>query len=113
MPEKPRDSNDVTLLLNQWRKGDMDAFDKLTQYVYDDLKHRATVYMRNQRSAHTLQTTGLVHEAFIRLIDKKEIEWKDRQHFMAIASVMMRHILIDYARQRNRDKRGGRNKDLP
>ena len=113
MVEKLRDSNDITILLDEWKKGDKDAFDKLTQYVYDDLKHRAVVYMRNQRSAHTLQTTGLVHEAFIRLIDKNEIEWKDRQHFMAIASVIMRNILIDYARQRHRDKRGGRNENLP
>lgn len=113
MTEKSRYPNDVTLLLNEWKQGDKAAFDKLTQYVYEDLKHRAAVYMRNQRAGHTLQTTGLVHEAFIKLIDKNEIDWKDRQHFMAIASVVMRHILIDYARQRNRNKRGGKNEDLP
>lgn len=113
MAEKPQNSRNITLLLNEWKQGDQDAFDKLTQYVYDDLKHRAAAYMKNQRSDHTLQTTGLVHEAFIKLIDKNEIEWKDRQHFMAIASIAMRHIIIDYARQRNRDKRGGRNENLP
>jgi len=113
MAEKPQNSRNITLLLNEWKQGDPDAFDKLTQYVYDDLKHRAAAYMKNQRADHTLQTTGLVHEAFIKLIDKNEIEWKDRQHFMAIASIAMRHIIIDYARQRNRDKRGGRNENLP
>lgn len=113
MAEKPQNSRNITLLLNEWKQGDQEAFDKLTQYVYDDLKHRAAVYMKNQRSGHTLQTTGLVHEAFIKLIDKNEIEWKDRQHFMAIASIAMRHIIIDYARQRNRDKRGGKNENLP
>lgn len=113
MAESPQNSRDITLLLNEWKQGDQDAFDKLTQYVYDDLKQRAAVYMKNQRAGHTLQTTGLVHEAFIKLIDKNEIEWKDRQHFMAIASIVMRRIIIDYARQRNRHKRGGKNEDLP
>ena len=67
-------------------------------YVYDDLKQRASVYMKYQRPEHSLQTTGLVHEAFIKLVDKNEIEWQDRQHFLAIASKVMRRILIDYAR---------------
>ncbi len=106
-------SVDITFLLNEWKQGDKNAFDKLTRYVYDDLKHRAAAYMKNQRLDHTLQTTGLVHEAFIRLIDKNEVEWKDRQHFMAVASIVMRRIIIDYARHRNRDKRGGRNENLP
>ncbi|MBS1796421.1 MAG: sigma-70 family RNA polymerase sigma factor [Acidobacteria bacterium] len=113
MAETIQNAREITLLLNQWKQGDAEAFDKLTQYVYDDLKHRAASYMRNQRPGHTLQTTGLVHEAFIRLIDKNEIEWQDRQHFMAVASVVMRNIIIDYARQRNRDKRGGKNNDVP
>jgi RNA polymerase sigma factor (TIGR02999 family) len=113
MAEKDQNSRNITFLLHEWKQGDKEAFDKLTQYVYDDLKHRAAAYMKNQRADHTLQTTGLVHEAFIKLIDKNEIEWKDRQHFMAIASIAMRHIIIDYARQRNRGKRGGRNENLP
>lgn len=113
MAEENQDSRDITLLLNEWKQGDKDAFDKLTQYVYADLKHRAAAYMKNQRPDHTLQTTGLVHEAFIRLIDKNEIEWQDRGHFMAVASIAMRRIIIDYARHRNRDKRGGKNNDLP
>lgn len=113
MTEKHRDSRDITLLLNEWKQGDKDAFEELTQYVYADLKQRAAAYMKNQRAGHTLQTTGLVHEAFIRLIDKNEIDWQDRGHFMAVASVVMRRIIIDYARHRNRDKRGGKNFDLP
>ena len=113
MAEKKQNAPDITLLLHEWKQGDKDAFEKLTQYVYADLKHRAAVYMKNQRTSHTLQTTGLVHEAFIRLIENNEIEWKDRGHFMAVASIIMRRIIIDYARHRNRDKRGGRNEDLP
>ena len=69
--------------------------------------------MKNQRPEHTLQTTGLVHEAFIKLADKNEIEWKDRNHFLAIASKVMRSIIIDYARYKNRDKRGGKDENLP
>jgi RNA polymerase sigma-70 factor, ECF subfamily len=113
MEENSKDSRSLTLLLNQWKQGDKDALEKLMDYVYDDLKRRASVYMKYQRYEHSLQTTGLVHEAFIKLVDKNEIEWKDRRHFFAIASKVMRRILIDYARHRNRIKRGGKNENLP
>lgn len=113
MEENPQNSRPITLLLNEWKKGDEDAFDKLMQYVYDDLKQRASVYMKNERPDHSLQTTGLVHEAFIKLVDKNEIEWQDRHHFLAIASKVMRRIIIDYARNRKRAKRGGKYENLP
>jgi RNA polymerase sigma factor (TIGR02999 family) len=113
MEENSKDSRSLTLLLNEWKQGDKDAFEKLMEYVYDDLKKRASRYMKHQRPGHSLQTTGLVHEAFIKLVDKNEIEWQDRQHFFAIASKVMRRILIDYARQRTRVKRGGKNENLP
>lgn len=112
MPDNLENSRPITLLLAEWKQGDKDAFDKLIAYVYDDLKQRASVYMKFQRPEHSLQTTGLVHEAFIKLVDKNEIDWQDRQHFLAIASKVMRRILIDYARHRNRVKRGGKNENI-
>lgn len=113
MNEIPENSRQITLLLHKWQEGDKDAFDKVMQYVYDDLKRRASAYMKNERPEHSLQTTGLVHEAFIKLVDKEEIEYDDRNHFFAIASKVMRRILVDYARRRNRDKRGGSDETLP
>ncbi len=103
----------ITQLLQKWRQGDNEAFDEVTQYVYHDLRRRAAVYMRNERRGHSLQTTGLVHEAFIKLLDKQEIEWQDRNHFLAVAATTMRRILVDHARGRKRDKRGGSSEDLP
>lgn len=112
MDEQPNESA-ITLLLHKWRQGDSAAFDKVTHYVYNDLRRRASAYMRNERRGHSLQTTGLVHEAFIKLIDKQEIEWQDRNHFFAVAAQSMRRILVDHARARKRDKRGGENEDVP
>ncbi len=111
--QNPPNQPFITLLLNEWKQGDKSAFDKLIEFVYDDLKHRASAYMRNQRPDHTLQTTGLVHEAFIKLAERNDIEWKDRNHFIAIASKVMRSIIIDYARYKNRAKRGGKDENLP
>ena len=111
--DNPPNQPFITLLLNEWKQGDKSAFDKLIQLIYDDLKHRASAYMRRQHPAHTLQTTGLVHEAFIKLADRNDIEWKDRNHFLAIASKVMRSIIVDYARYKNCAKRGGKDKNLP
>ncbi len=113
MNEDSQKTPAITLLLHQWQQGNSDAFDEVTDYVYNDLRRRASVYLKNERSGHTLQTTGLVHEAFIKLIDKKEIEWQDRNHFFAVAAQTMRRILVDHARNRKRDKRGGLREDLP
>lgn len=107
MEEHSNDPAAITLLLGRWREGDSEAFEKVAQFVYDELRRRASAYMRNERPGHMLQTTGLVHEAFIKLIDKREIEWDDRNHFLAVASQAMRRILVDHARNRKRDKRGG------
>ena len=97
----------ITLFLRKWQQGDADALDQLTQYVYNDLRRRASAYLRHERSELTLQTTDLVHEAFIKLHDKREIEWEDRNHFFAVAAKAMRRILVDHARAKQRDKRGG------
>jgi len=106
-------SNEITKLLQKWHDGDPQAFDEVTRYVYSELRRRAAAYMRGEREGHTLETTGLVHEAFIKLIDKQQIEWQDRNHFFAVAAQSMRRILVDHARTRKRDKRGGAEENMP
>lgn len=96
----------VTRLLGEWRSGDREALDRLTPLVYDELRRLARRYLQKERSDHTLQATGLVNEAFIRLVDA-DIPWEDRAHFFAVAARMMRRILIDHAKARNSEKRGG------
>jgi RNA polymerase sigma-70 factor (ECF subfamily) len=97
----------ITQLLIDWSNGDQAALDKLMPLVYEELRRLARHYMRNERAGHTLQTTDLVHEAYLRLIDYKRIQWKERAHFFAIAAQVMRRILVEHARGRRRVKRGG------
>ena len=99
--------HEVTQLLLDWRNGDRSALDKLMPLVYDELRRLAHHYMRGERSGHTLQTTALVNEAYLRLIGEQNIEWQDRTHFFAIAAQVMRHLLVDHARSRQYAKRGG------
>ncbi|NOT60510.1 MAG: sigma-70 family RNA polymerase sigma factor [Acidobacteria bacterium] len=96
----------VTELLLAWRNGEAAALDELTPLVYDELHKLAGAYLRRERRGHTLQTSGLVNEAFVRLIGQ-QIDWQNRAHFFGIAAQMMRRILVDYARARQTDKRGG------
>ncbi len=98
---------DVTRLLFAWSNGDQAALEQLTPLVYSELHRLAHRYLGRERKGHTLQTTALVHEAYLRLIDQKEVRWQNRAHFFAIAAQMMRRILVDYARSRNVAKRGG------
>ena len=98
---------DVTSLLRAWRQGDRAALDQLTPVIYDELRRRAHNYMKNERPGRTLQTTALAHEAWMRLVNVPVAGWKDRAHFFAIAAQVMRHILVDGARSRQREKRGG------
>ncbi|HEX7062927.1 MAG TPA: sigma-70 family RNA polymerase sigma factor [Woeseiaceae bacterium] len=100
------DAASVTTLLHHWRAGDKAALEALTPLIYDDLWRIAARQLRSERSGHTLQATALVHEAFARLADA-EVAWQDRAHFFAIAARLMRRILTDYGRARQRDKRGG------
>jgi len=100
-------SSDVTSMLLQWSEGDQKAFDALVPILYDQLKRMAHARMKGERVGHTLDTTGLVHEAFLRLVDVNRIKWKDRAHFLAMASRTMRRVLIDHARDRRAQKRGG------
>ncbi len=99
--------SDATDLLRAWSNGDESAFDKLVPLVYQELRALASRYMRRERADHTLQATALVNEAYVRLIDAGGIRSQDRAHFLAVASQTMRRILVEFARQRGRQKRGG------
>jgi RNA polymerase sigma factor (TIGR02999 family) len=96
----------VTRLIHQWKNGDADAFSALMPLVYDELRRLARKYMASENSGHTLQHTALVHEAYLQLVGM-DIGWKDRAHFFAVAARAMRRILVDHARTRKADKRGG------
>jgi RNA polymerase sigma factor (TIGR02999 family) len=101
-------SSEITALLVDWSKGDKTALDKLFPLVERELHRLAHSYMRRERSDHTLQTTALVNEAYLRLIDQKHTSWQNRAHFFGIAAQIMRRILINHARDQNRLKRGGK-----
>lgn len=98
---------EVTQLLIDWSGGDQAAFDKLVPLVYEELRRLAHHYMSREHVGHTLQTTALVNEAYLRLVDQKRVRWQNRAHFFGIAAQMMRRILVDYARKRRYAKRGG------
>ena len=100
-------SESVTALLVRWSEGDSDALEKLTPLVYEELHRLAAGYLRSQRPDHTLQATALVHEAYVRLLDINEIEWKSRAHFICLMAQLMRHVLVDHARAHAAQKRGG------
>lgn len=104
-----RDSptSDVTLRLNAWRRGDQQALDEVMPLIYGELKRLASSYMKGERPEHTLQTTALVHEAFLRLSGHRRIDWQSRAHFLAVGATVMRRILVDCARERETVKRGG------
>lgn len=92
---------DVAVLLRAWSGGDAKALDQLTPIVYDELRRLARYYLRGERRDHSLQTTALVHEAYLRLVDHTRMEWQDRAHFFAVSAQVMRRILVDHARRRN------------
>jgi RNA polymerase sigma-70 factor (ECF subfamily) len=98
---------EVSQLLRAWSNGDQDALDKLMPLVYEELRRMAKRCMDRQNPGHTLQTTALIHEAYLRLVGQKEAHWQNRAHFFAVAAQAMRHILVDYARSRHAAKRGG------
>lgn len=96
----------ITAILADWRGGNQAALDRLLPLVYDELRRLASGYMRGERSNHMLQTTALVHEAYLRLVDSPNVNYETRAHFFAVAAQVMRHILVDYARGQRRAKRG-------
>jgi RNA polymerase sigma factor (TIGR02999 family) len=99
--------SDITQLLIAWSDGRREALDELMPIVYADLRRVAAGYMRREEAGHALQPTALVHEAFVRLVDQSRVKWRNRAHFFGVAAGMMRRILVDHARRRRADKRGG------
>lgn len=100
-------SHEVTGLLQAWGRGDEEALKKLVPLVYEQLRVAARRHMVRERAGHTLQTTALIHETYLRLVDVRRIKWQNRAHFLAICAQLMRRILIDFARSRRYQKRGG------
>ena len=100
-------ATDVTLLLKRLSSGDEQALAELIPQIYDELRRLASFYLQSERVDHTLQTTALVHEAYLRLVDQKQVEWSNRSHFFGVAAQMMRRILVDHARKHVSLKRGG------
>src|SRR5260221_2023583 len=98
---------DLSTLLRAWSDGDQSSLDRLTPIVYDDLRCLARRYMRRERPGHSLQTTALVNEAYMRLVDYKRMQWQDRAHFFAISAQLMRRILVEHARRHNLKRGGG------
>ena len=105
--DNARDNTDITRLLIAWSDGRREALDDLMPMVYADLRRVAAGYMRREGAGHALQPTALVHEAYVRLIDQKQVKWRNRAHFFGVAAGLMRRILVDHARRRRAEKRGG------
>jgi RNA polymerase sigma-70 factor (ECF subfamily) len=100
-------SPDITVLLKRWSNGDPNALDQLMPAVYDELRTLAAAYLRRESAGHTLQSTALVNEAYLRLVNQNEVQWQNRSHFFGIAARMLRRVLVDHARGRKASKRGG------
>ena len=104
---------EITQLLMHWSQGDKAALDQLVPLVYPELRRLARRHMDRENPAHTLQTSALINEAYLKLVDQKNVRWENRAHFFAVAAQVMRHILVDHARTRNYAKRGGGATKLP
>lgn len=101
------ENSEISLRIKRWQAGDGGAIEDLTPVIYDELRRIAAQYLRKERPHHTLQPTDLAHEAFLKLIDVGEVDWQGRAHFFAVAAQVIRHILVDHARARTAEKRGG------
>jgi RNA polymerase sigma-70 factor (ECF subfamily) len=110
---EPTRSDPVTELLLRWRAGDQECLNRLVPLVEGELRRIAHHYMRMERRGHTLQTTALVNEAYLKLVDQAQVDWQNRAHFMGVAARLMRHILVDHARALCQKKRGGGVRVLP
>ncbi len=114
MAEKGYLTRGITKQLNKWSESqDSEADNAVLELVYHELHRQAHRYLQKERAGHTLQTTALVNEAYLKLIQQKSVAWESRSHFFAIAATLMRRILIDYAKTKHRVRRGGANEDLP
>ena len=107
-----RESEEITALLNAANAGDHEAFAAFIPFVYEELHRQAHRHLRGERAGHTLQTTALINEAYLRLVEQKDVRWQNRAHFFGLAANMMRRILVDYAKTRQRAKRGGKEEPL-
>ena len=107
MNQPDKKALEITQMLRKWSDGDARELDNLLPFVYEELHRQAARYLRRERAGHTLQTTALIHEAYLKLIDQCDVEWESRTHFYAIAAQAMRRILVDYARAKRTGKRGG------
>ncbi|CAN5210469.1 sigma-70 family RNA polymerase sigma factor [soil metagenome] len=113
MEEVSSKRGEITEMLKACSGGNREAMDNLVPLVYEELRRQAHRYIKRERSNHTLQTTALVHEAYLRLIEQHFVDWQSRAHFFGMAANMMRRILVNYAVNRHRDKRGGADENLP
>jgi RNA polymerase sigma factor (TIGR02999 family) len=113
MEQSPDQAPEITLWLTEWGKGNEAALEELMPVVYAELHRQAANYLRRERIGHTLQATALINEAYLKLIDQREVNWKNRAHFFGIAAQAMRRILVDHAKARHRNKRGGVAENLP
>src|SRR5258708_7072722 len=104
---EPPEAGEVSVLLHAWSGGDRNALERLTPIIYKELHRLAGRYMRSERPGHSLQTTALVNEAYLRLVDCHRVPWKDRAHFFAVSAQLMRRILVEYARRHNQKRGGG------
>lgn len=107
MQERGGQAGNVTQMLRDWRDGQTQALENLLPFVYAELHRQAANFLRKERPGHTLQTTALINEAYLKLIDRREVNWQDRAHFFAVAAQAMRRILVDYAKRKHRAKREG------
>lgn len=106
MVEAPASARTITALLHRWQEGDGDALERLMPLVYAELRRMASRYLARERGGHTLQSTALVHEAYLKLVDQRRVDWQSRGHFFGLAAQLMRRILVDHARRARRLKRG-------
>ncbi len=113
MTNSSHHQGEISELLAEWNQGDREAWNRLVPIIYDELRDAARRQLRHERSDHTLRTTGLVHEAYLKLAQQRVVGWENRGHFFWVASEIMRRFLVDYARGRNRNKRGGEIEILP
>ncbi len=112
MNQEELKTHEITQMLRECSGGKREALDKLMPLVYTELHRQAARYLRRESQGHTLQTTALIHETYLKLIDQRDVEWQNRAHFFAIAAQAMRRIMVDYARTKRREKRGGGDEKL-
>ncbi len=113
MSKADHSSPEISQLLHAWSNGNREALDALLPLVYDELRRQAHRFLRRERQNHTLQTTALIHEAYMKLIEQNRVSWQNRAHFFAISANLMRRILVNYAKAKHRFKRGGAGENLP